>query len=56
MRALLYIQLANALFKETPEEFTIRVAKNVKGAHALIEARFEKDDNFNEVHSYCKRK
>jgi len=53
---LLYIQLANALFKETPEEFTTRVAKNVKGARALIEAGFEKVDNFDGVHIYRKRK
>jgi len=48
--------LANALFKETPEEFTTRVAKNVKGARALIEAGFEKVDDFDGVHIYRKRK
>jgi len=45
-----------ACIKETPEEFTTRVAKNVKGARALIETGFEKVDNFDGVHIYRKQK
>lgn len=38
---LLYVQPADALFKEASDEFTTRVAKTVKGARALIEAGFD---------------
>ncbi len=38
---LLYVQLAEVIFKETSDEFTTRVAKSVKGARALIEAGFD---------------
>lgn len=38
---LLYVQLAEVLFNEAPDEFTTRVTKTVKGARALIEAGFD---------------
>lgn len=53
---LLYIQLAEALFKDMPNEFVTRVAKTVKEVRALIEAGFEKVDEFDGVHIYRKRK
>lgn len=51
-----YIRLADALFKDTPDEFITRVAKTVKGARALIEVGFEKVDEFDGIHIYRKRK
>lgn len=38
---LLYVQLAEVIFKETSDEFTTRAAKSVKGAQALSEAGFD---------------
>ncbi len=55
MRALC-IELTDALFKDIPDEFTTRVAKTVEGACALIEADFEKVNEFDGIHIYRKRK
>jgi len=38
---LIYIDLENAIFKKTGEEFTVRVASNVGEACQLVEAGFE---------------
>lgn len=45
---LLYIQIEQALFKETSDEFTVKVAKKSDDVKALLEVGFEyvceKDD------------
>jgi len=45
---LLYIQLEKTLFKESSDEFTVKVAKNPERIKALLEVGFEyvceKDD------------
>ena len=38
---LLYIQLAKAIFKETSDEFTVRVANKSEDIKALLEIGFE---------------
>jgi len=38
---LLYIQLAEAIFKNTSEEFTVRVAKTMEEITELLEVGFE---------------
>ena len=38
---LIYISLEASLFNPTNDEFTVRVAKNVKEACALVETGFE---------------
>ena len=38
---LLYIQLEQALFKETSDEFTVRVAKTPEEIKTLLEVGFE---------------
>ena len=53
---LLYVQLAEVIFKETPEEFTTRVTKSVKGARALIEAGFDFVLEMDGVKIFRKRK
>ena len=53
---LLYVQLAEALFKDTPEEFTTRVTKTVKGVRTLIEAGFDFILEMDGVKIFRKRK
>jgi integrase len=53
---LLYVQLAEVIFKETPEEFTTRVTKSVKGARALIESGFDFVLEMDGVKIFRKRK
>lgn len=53
---LLYIQLAEALFKETPDQYVVRVASNVKEASELIEAGFEYVTEMDEVKLFRRRK
>jgi len=38
---LLYIQLAEAIFKETTDEFTVKVASKLEEIQALLEVGFE---------------
>ena len=38
---LLYIQLAEAIFKETTDEFTVRIASKTAEITALLEVGFE---------------
>jgi len=38
---LLYIQLAEVIFKETTDEFTVRVAKTPEEVKELLEVGFE---------------
>ena len=38
---LIYIQLAEAIFKQNPEEFTCKAAKASKEAETLVEDGFE---------------
>ncbi len=38
---LLYIQLAEAIFEETSDEFTVRVADKNEGIKALLEVGLE---------------
>jgi len=53
---LLYVQLADAIFQEAPDEFTTRVAKTVKGARALIEAGFDFVLEVDDLKIFRKRK
>jgi integrase len=53
---LLYVQLEQALFKETNDEFVTKVARTPEEACKLAEVGFEKFDEFGEVHLYRKRK
>ncbi len=38
---MLYIQVAEVIFKETTDEFTVRIAKTPKEIRALLEVGFE---------------
>jgi hypothetical protein len=53
---LLYIQLAEVIFKEQNDEFTVKVAKTPEEACSLAEVGFEKFDEFNGLHLHRKRK
>jgi integrase len=54
---LVYIDLEHEIFKTSNlDEFTVKVAHNIKEACRLAEAGFEKCDEFNDVHLYRKRK
>ena len=53
---LLYIQLEEALFKDTSDEFTCKVAKTVEQAKDLIECGFEYVTEINEAKLFRKRK
>jgi len=53
---LLYIQLAETIFKDTSSQFMSRVAKTVKGARSLIEAGFEYVTDMDGVKIFRKRK
>jgi len=53
---LLYVQLAEVLFKDMPDEFTTRVTKTVKGARTLIEAGFDFILEMDGVKIFRKRK
>jgi len=55
LRAL-YVQLAEVIFKEAPDEFMARVAKTVKGSRALIEAGFDFVLEMDGVEIFRKRK
>jgi len=51
-----YIHLAQILFKETNDDFTCRVAKNIEEAKQLIEVGFDFVHEFNGVMLFRKRK
>jgi len=53
---LLYVQLAETIFKETTDEFTVRVAKSLDDACNLLEAGFEYVTDMDEVKLFRKRK
>ena len=53
---LIYIDIERALWQGVPEESTTRVAHSVQEACELIEAGFEKADEYNDLHIYRKRK
>jgi len=53
---LLYIQLAETIFKETTDEFTVRVAKSLDDACSFLEAGFEYVTDLGEVKLFRKRK
>ncbi|MDH5437457.1 MAG: site-specific integrase [Candidatus Bathyarchaeota archaeon] len=53
---LLYIQLAETIFKDVSDQFISRVAKTVKGARSLIEAGFEYVTDMNGLKIFRKRK
>ena len=52
---LKYIQLSEAMFHDV-NNFTVKVAKTHEEAIALLEARFEKVDEFDGLHLYRKLK
>ena len=51
-----YIQLAETIFKETTDEFTVRVAKSLDEACSLLEAGFEYVTDMDGVKFLRKRK
>lgn len=53
---LLYVQLAEVIFKEASNEFITRVANSVKGARALIETGFDFFLEMDRVNIFRKRK
>jgi integrase len=53
---LLYIQLAETIFKETTDEFTVRVAKSLDDACSFLEAGFEYVTDMDGVKLFRKRK
>ncbi len=53
---LLYIQLAEAIFKDTTDEFTVRVAKKPEEIKGLLEAGFEYICEKDELLYFRKRK
>jgi len=53
---LLYIQLAEVMFKEASDQYTVRVAETVKEASELIEAGFEYVTEMDNVKLFRKRK
>jgi integrase len=52
----LYIQLEQSLFTDSDDGFICKVARTLDEAIVLIEAGFEKADNFDNAHLYKKRK
>ena len=53
---LLYIQLERALFDETTDEFTVKVAKKPGDIKALLEVGFEYICQKDDLRFFCKRK
>ena len=53
---LLYVQLAETIFKETTDEFTVRVAKSLDEACNLLEVGFEYVTDMDDVKLFRKRK
>jgi len=53
---MLYIQVAETIFKETNDEFTVRVAKTPKEIQALLEVGFEYVCEKNDLLYFRKRK
>ncbi len=53
---LLYVQLAETIFKETTDEFTVRVAKSLDDACGLLEAGFEYVTDMDDVKLFRRRK
>ena len=53
---LIYIDLEMACFQKTSDEYITKVATTTDEACKLIEAGFEKHDEFEGVHIYRKRK
>ena len=53
---LLYVQLAETIFKETTDEFTVRVAKSLDEVCSLLEAGFEYVTDMDDVKLFRKRK
>jgi hypothetical protein len=51
-----YIQLAETIFKETTDEFTVRVAKSLDEACNLLEVGFEYVTDMDDVKLFRKRK
>lgn len=51
-----YIRLADVIFKHGSDEFHVATARTPEEASKLIEAGFEKQDEFDGVHLYRKRK
>jgi hypothetical protein len=56
MHALLLIQVTETIFKETIDEFTVRVAKPLDEACNLLEAGFEYVTDMDGVKLFRKRK
>lgn len=53
---LIYINLENALFQNTDDEFHVRVAHDLKEACKLLEVGFEYVTDMNEAKLFRKRK
>lgn len=56
MHALLYVQLAETIFKETTDEFTVRVAKSLDEVCRLLKVGFEYVTYMDNVKLFRKRK
>lgn len=56
MNTMRYIHLSKIIFKHKDNEFITKVARTVEEARKLIEAGFEKHDEFDGIHIYRKRK
>ena len=54
--ALLYVQLAETIFKETTDEFTVRVARSLDDACDLLEVGFDYVTDIDDVKLFRKRK
>ena len=53
---LLYVQLSETIFKETTDEFTVRVARSLDEACSLLEIGFEYVTDMDDVKLFRKRK
>ncbi len=53
---LLYVQLAETIFEETTDEFTVKVAKSLDEACSLLEVGFEYVTDVDNVKLFRKRK
>ena len=53
---LLYVQLAETIFKEATDEFTVRVAKSLDEACSLLKVGFEYATHMDNVKLFRKRK
>jgi hypothetical protein len=53
---LIYIDLEKALYKETDDAFTVKVAEDLDEACKLLEAGFEYVTNINDKKLFQKRK